>query len=46
MFERLSTHAPKALAVLRIVAGLLFVLHDTQKVLGFPATEMSPRWLL
>ena len=39
MFERLSIHAPKALAVLRIVAGLLFVLHGTQKILGFPAMQ-------
>ena len=42
MFDRLSAYAPQALAVLRIVAGLLFLLHGTQKVIGFPATEMSP----
>lgn len=42
MFDRLSAYAPQALAVLRIVTGLLFVLHGTQKVLGFPASEMSP----
>ncbi|MDP2781223.1 MULTISPECIES: DoxX family protein [Devosia] len=42
MFDRLSAYAPQALAVLRIVAGLLFLLHGTQKLLGFPATEMSP----
>ena len=42
MFDRLSAYAPQALAVLRIVAGLLFLLHGTQKVVGFPATEMSP----
>src|SRR5215217_6595151 len=39
MFDRLSAYAPQALAVLRIVAGLLFILHGTQKVLGFPAME-------
>lgn len=42
MFDRLSAYAPQALAVLRIVTGLLFLLHGTQKVLGFPATEMAP----
>jgi putative oxidoreductase len=42
MFDRLSAYAPQALAVLRIVAGLLFLLHGTQKLFGFPATEMSP----
>ena len=28
--------APKALALLRIVAGFMFMLHGTQKLLGFP----------
>ena len=42
MFDRLSAYAPQALAVLRIVTGLLFLLHGTQKILGFPATDMSP----
>ena len=42
MFDRLSAYAPQALAVLRIVTALLFLLHGTQKVLGFPATDMSP----
>jgi putative oxidoreductase len=39
MFDRLSAYAPQALAVLRIVSGLLFLLHGTQKVLGFPAMD-------
>ncbi|MCS6759016.1 MAG: DoxX family protein, partial [Candidatus Devosia euplotis] len=39
MFDRLSPYSSQALAVLRIVAGPLFLLHGTQKVLGFPATE-------
>jgi len=42
MFNRLSAYAPQALGVLRIVAGLLFLAHGTQKILGFPATEMQP----
>lgn len=42
MFDRLSAYAPQALAVLRIVTALLFLLHGTQKVLGFPATDMQP----
>ncbi|MFK4809772.1 DoxX family protein [Devosia sp. ZW T5_3] len=42
MFDRLSAYAPRALAVLRIIAALLFIAHGTQKLLGFPATDMSP----
>jgi putative oxidoreductase len=42
MFERLSPHAPKVLSVLRIVSGLLFLAHGTQKLIGFPPTEMQP----
>lgn len=42
MFDRLSAYAPQALAVLRIVAALLFLAHGTQKLLGFPAAEWSP----
>ncbi|UYO00455.1 MAG: DoxX family protein [Devosia sp.] len=42
MTDRLSAYAPQALAVLRIVAALLFILHGTQKLFGFPATEMQP----
>lgn len=42
MFDRLSSYAPQALAVLRIVAALLFLLHGTQKLFGFPAAEFAP----
>ena len=36
--ETLSRYAPQALAVLRIVAALLFIAHGTQKMFGFPAS--------
>ncbi|MEO8684446.1 MAG: DoxX family protein [Devosia sp.] len=39
MFDRLSVYAPQALAVLRIVAAILFILHGTQKLVGFPAGD-------
>ncbi|MDB5648372.1 DoxX family protein [Methylobacterium sp.] len=32
-----TTWAPRLLSVLRIMAGLLFLEHGTQKLLGFPA---------
>ncbi|PYE81382.1 DoxX family protein [Pseudoroseicyclus aestuarii] len=38
----LAPWAPKLLSVLRIVAGLMFMAHGTQKLLGFPASEMMP----
>ena len=34
--------APRMLSVLRIVAALIFFAHGTQKLLGFPASEMVP----
>ncbi|MCP8882023.1 DoxX family protein [Devosia sp. XJ19-1] len=40
--NRLSAYAPQALAVLRVVAALLFFLHGTQKLFGFPAAEFAP----
>jgi len=39
----LSAYAPRALSILRIVAGLLFVEHATQKFFAFPAPfSMQP----
>ena len=38
----LDTWAPRALAVLRIVAGLLFIEHGTQKLFAFPAAPPFP----
>lgn len=42
MEAALTPHAPRALALLRIMAGLLFLSHGTQKLLGFPAAEFAP----
>jgi putative oxidoreductase len=39
MTDQLSRYAPIVLAVLRIVAGLLFLEHGTQKLFGFPPGE-------
>ena len=39
--ERLTQYAPIMLSVLRIIAGLLFLEHGTQKFLSFPAGEMA-----
>lgn len=36
---KLAAHAPKMLSVLRIISGLLFLAHGTQKFLSFPAGE-------
>ncbi len=38
--EFVATWSPRLLAVLRIVAALIFLAHGTQKLFGFPA---SPR---
>jgi putative oxidoreductase len=37
----LDRYAPHALAALRIVAGLLFLLHGAQKLFGFPGMPPS-----
>ena len=39
--NQLSTRAPIALSILRIMSGLLFLAHGTQKFLGFPAGESA-----
>lgn len=39
---KLNGFRPQMLSVLRIMAGLLFLAHGTAKLLGFPATGMSP----
>ena len=37
-----TTWAPRMLSVLRIVSALIFFAHGTQKLLGFPASDMQP----
>ena len=39
--KRLTEWTPYALGVLRIVDGLIFLEHGTQKLLGFPAGERA-----
>lgn len=39
----LGSFEPYIYAVLRIVIGFLFMLHGTQKMLGFPASSQPPR---
>ena len=39
--ETLSRYAPYALAALRIAAALCFMAHGTQKMFGFPASQMG-----
>ena len=37
----LTTRAPRALAILRMVTALLFIEHGTQKLFGFPARQFA-----
>jgi len=43
--KALSAWAPRFLSILRIVAGVLFLEHGAQKLLGFPPTEHAPEFL-
>lgn len=38
----LNRLAPSMRSVLRIVAALIFMAHGTQKILGYPASNMNP----
>lgn len=40
--EALSRYSPYALAALRIMTGLLFIPHGTQKLFAWPASEYFP----
>jgi putative oxidoreductase len=42
MSRFLGRYADVLYSVLRVVAGLLFAVHGTQKLFGFPATGPSP----
>jgi putative oxidoreductase len=37
--DRLEPWMPRALSILRMMTGLLFLEHGTQKLLGFPPSE-------
>jgi putative oxidoreductase len=41
LHARLDRYAPHALAALRIAAAIIFMLHGTQKLFGFPAPPAS-----
>lgn len=42
MEKTLDRFAPVALSVMRIVFAVTFIAHGTQKVLGFPSSNMNP----
>jgi putative oxidoreductase len=39
MYEVIGRFTPQAFALLRIVSGLMFILHGTQKLFGYPPME-------
>lgn len=39
METTLNAWAPRFLSIMRVIAGLIFLAHGTQKLLSFPATE-------
>ena len=41
MLNNLSRYQPQALGLLRIMSGLLFLAHGTQKFLSFPPGDMA-----
>ncbi len=41
MFNNLESRTPQMLGVLRIMSGLLFMAHGTQKFLSFPSGERA-----
>jgi putative oxidoreductase len=42
MPSTLTAWAPRVLSILRLVSGLIFMEHGTQKLLNFPAAESAP----
>jgi len=42
MLNGFGAHSGKVLSLLRIVAGLMFMQHGTQKIFSFPAEAMGP----
>jgi len=42
MEATLTSWAPRVLSVVRIMAGLIFLAHGTQKLLGFPPADSFP----
>ena len=39
--DRLRQYAPTVLSIVRIIVGLIFMEHGTQKFLSFPAVDMA-----